>query len=259
MAELNKSEQAFLDQITSIIQDQISNEQFGVSELAAKVGMSRSNLLRKVKKLTSLSVSQFIRQERLKQGMEILKSSAYTVSEVSYQVGFSSTSYFIKCFHDFYGYPPGKASKHDENRKTEVVKRSIIPGKRWFIVGILLLLLALVFAIVFWPGSDKQEYTNKSIAVLPFKNESEDASNTYLVNGLMESVMNNLQRIEDLRVISRTSVEKYRDNPQVIAEIARELNVGYLVEGSGQKVGDRILLNIQLIDASTDRHLWAGQ
>ncbi|MDX2443745.1 MAG: hypothetical protein QNK30_08080, partial [Bacteroidales bacterium] len=65
--------------------------------------------------------------------------------------------------------------------------------------------------------------------------------------------------IEDLRVISRTSVEKYRTNPKSIPEIAKELNANYFVEGSGQKVGNKILLNIQLIEASTDKHLWAEQ
>ena len=75
----------------------------------------------------------------------------------------------------------------------------------------------------------------------------------------MESTLNNLQKIEDLRVISRTSVEKYRNTDKAIPEIAEELNVNYFVEGSGQKIGDQVVLNIQLIEASSDRHLWAEQ
>jgi TolB-like protein/AraC-like DNA-binding protein len=259
MAALSRTDQEFLEQIRLIITEHISNEQFGVSELATRAGMSRSNLLRKVKKLTNLSVSQFIREERLKQAMELLKTSSYNVSEVSYQVGFGSTSYFIKCFRDYYGFSPGEAGKQAAPGKPAVSKQSRIVLKPPVIVLALLLPVLIILAILTWPGSSREEGIEKSIAVLPFKNESEDASNTHLVNGLMEAVLNNLQRIEDLRVISRTSVEKYRDNPQVIPEIARELNVGYLVEGSGQKSGDRILLNIQLIDAATDRQLWAGQ
>ncbi|MCK5337888.1 MAG: hypothetical protein KAJ50_03715, partial [Bacteroidales bacterium] len=104
-----------------------------------------------------------------------------------------------------------------------------------------------------------QTISKKSIAVLPFINDSNDSSNVYIINGLMESTLNNLQKIEDLRVISRTSVEKYRNNPKTIPEIARELNVKYLVEGSGQKIGDQILLNIQLIEAQSDKHLWSEQ
>ncbi len=75
----------------------------------------------------------------------------------------------------------------------------------------------------------------------------------------MESILNDLQKIEDLRVISRTSVEKYRNNPKTIPELAKELDVNYFVEGSGQKIGDQILLNIQLIEAKSDNHLWSEQ
>ncbi len=75
----------------------------------------------------------------------------------------------------------------------------------------------------------------------------------------MESTLNNLQKISELKVISRTSSEKYRNTSKSIPEMARELNVNYFIEGSGQKIGDQIVLNIQLIEASTDRHLWAQQ
>jgi len=82
---------------------------------------------------------------------------------------------------------------------------------------------------------------DKSIAVLPFKNESSDSLNLYFVNGLMESTLNKLQKIGDLRVISRTSVEKYRNTNKDIPEIAEELNVNYLVEGSGQRLSNTIV------------------
>ncbi|NOR33915.1 MAG: hypothetical protein GQ579_04460, partial [Bacteroidales bacterium] len=123
-----------------------------------------------------------------------------------------------------------------------------------FVVIIALIVLQLI------PRSGGEQIPSdleKSIAVLPFKNDSNDSTNIYLINGLMESLLDNLQKIEDLRVISRTSVEKYRNNPLTTPEIARELNASYLVEGSGQKIGNQILLKIQLIEASTDKHLWA--
>ena len=101
-------ENDFLDKITKVIEENISNEQFGVSELADEIAMSRSNLLRKVKKMTSLSVSQFINQVRLNKAMEMLKETSLTVSEISYEVGFSSPSYFTKCFHEQYGYTPSE-------------------------------------------------------------------------------------------------------------------------------------------------------
>src|SRR5687767_14891198 len=113
-------ENDFLKQLTAIVEKNISNEQFGVSELADEMNMSRSNLLRKVKKQTKLSVSQLISQVRLKRAMELLRKSSFNVSEVSQQVGFSSTSYFIKCFREYYGYPPGEVGKRPEEQVVAV-------------------------------------------------------------------------------------------------------------------------------------------
>jgi len=111
MPESRPIENDFLRKITNIIKENISNEQFGVTELADEIGMSHSNLLRKIKKLTDLSASQFIREVRLKNAMEMLRNSSSNVSEVSYNVGFGSTSYFIKCFREHYGYQPGDVGK----------------------------------------------------------------------------------------------------------------------------------------------------
>jgi TolB-like protein/AraC-like DNA-binding protein len=228
--------------------------------------MSRSNLLRKVKKLTNLSVSQLISQVRLQRGMELLGKGALNVSEVSHQVGFSSTSYFIKCFREYYGYPPGEVGKKAEaeliSKPTGTLAEGMADKKRNLaITGLIALVVVLAvgfLAYYFWPNK-RLAPIEKSIAVLPFINDSNDSTNLYLINGLMESTLNNLQQIKELKVISRTSAEKYRNTSRSIPEIAKELNVNYIVEGSGQKMGDRIVLNIQLIEASTDRHLWGNQ
>ncbi|NER13488.1 helix-turn-helix domain-containing protein [Leptobacterium flavescens] len=257
----------FIKQAEAAIMENISNEQFGVSELAEVMNMSRSSLLRKIKKHTQLSASQFIRQVRLQKGMDMLQQTSLTVSEISYQVGFGSTSYFIKCFREHYGYPPGEVGKETEAGKETIATESVQPSFReqyqWKIIGVtaLIALVAFLFYFKNTPASSEvsQVEIEKSIAVLPFKNESSDSSNLYFVNGLMESALNNLQKIEDLRVISRTSVEKYRNTEKGIPEIAKELNVNYLVEGSGQRVDDQVLLNIQLIEASTDKPIWVEQ
>jgi TolB-like protein/AraC-like DNA-binding protein/Tfp pilus assembly protein PilF len=261
MPEPNDIGKDFLNSITKIILENISDDKFGVSELAREIGMSRSNLLRKVKTLTKTSVSQFIRQVRLKQAMEMLRQTSFTVSEVSYKTGFGSTSYFIKCFHDYYGYPPGEVGKRVENNDDYVP--SGLSGKKKIIVflgltlGIIIILTVLY--IIFKPGSSRNRELEKSIAILPFRNESSDSSNVYLINGLMESILTDLQQIKDLRVVSRTSVEKYRNTHKLVSDIAKELNVNYFVEGSGQKIGNQILLNVQLIEGPTDKHLWAKQ
>jgi TolB-like protein/AraC-like DNA-binding protein len=255
-------ENDFLDQITALVEKNISSEQFGVSELADAMNMSRSNLLRKVKKLTNLSVSQLISQVRLERGMDLLRTSALNVSEVSHQVGFSSTSYFIKCFREYYGFPPGEVGKRSAEELSVLPEPVATSGNRkFYLIGSLALMAVLVLVYLgyqkwFSSGPSKLE---KSIVVLPFKNDSGDSTNVYLINGLMESTLNNLQLIKDLRVLSRTSSEKYRTASKSIPEMAKELNANYFVEGSGQKIGDKIVLNIQLIDGSTDRHLWGKQ
>jgi len=250
----------FIEQAEAIILENLANEQFGVSELADAMNMSRSNLLRKIKKRTQLSASQFIRQVRLKEAMELLKEGSSTVSEISYQVGFGSTSYFIKCFRELYGYPPGEVGKGATEIEPEKVQKNFLKQYRWPIIAASVLAL-LIASILFFNKKDAVNTVEieKSIAVLPFKNESADSTNLYFVNGLMESALNNLQKIEDLRVISRTSVEKYRKTDKGIPEIAEELHVNYLVEGSGQRVGNQVLLNVQLIEASTDTPIWVEQ
>jgi len=265
----------FIEQAQSLILENISNEQFGVSELADLLNMSRSNLLRKIKKQTQLSASQFIREVRLQKGMTLLEETELTVSEISYKVGFSNNSYFIKCFKDYYGYSPGEARKkiveqteliQEDNQNAEaieVTKKGFFQQYRAQIILVfasVLILAAFLFFQKETLNSRKEDvYLRKSIAVLPFKNMSSDSNNLYFVNGLMESTLNNLQKIEDLRVISRTSVEKYRYTDKTISEIAEELNVNYLIEGSGQRVDNQVLLNIQLIDASNDTPIWAEQ
>jgi serine/threonine protein kinase len=96
----------------------------------------------------------------------------------------------------------------------------------------------------------------KSIAVLPFINDSPDQENTYFINGVMEEILGNLQKIKALRVISRTSVEQYRERKKPLREIAEELGVNYIVEGSAQKYGNAFRLRAQLIKAEHESYLW---
>ncbi len=260
MSNESSNRSTFIEQAEAIILENLANEQFGVSELAEVMHMSRSNLLRKIKKQTQRSASQFIRQVRLREGMSLLKETSLTVSEISYQVGFGSTSYFIKCFREQYGFPPGEVGKGAVEVESEQLKPNYLKLYRWpIIAGTSIVLLVVTFLFFGKNDAVQEPEVEKSIAVLPFKNESADSTNLYFVNGLMESALYNLQKIEDLRVISRTSVEKYRKTDKGIPEIAEELNVNYLVEGSGQRVGDQVLLNIQLIEASSDNPVWVEQ
>jgi serine/threonine-protein kinase len=98
---------------------------------------------------------------------------------------------------------------------------------------------------------------DKSIAVLPFKNLSEDKANTFLASGIQDEILTALAKVSGLRVMSRTSTSRYESSPQDLSRIAQELHVANIVEGSVQKAGDKVHINVQLIRADTDAHLWA--
>ena len=97
----------------------------------------------------------------------------------------------------------------------------------------------------------------KSIAVLPFENLSPDPDNAYFADGIQDEILTRLAKIADLRVISRTSTSRYQGKPANLREIAKQLRVANILEGSVQKVADQVRVNVQLVNAQTDSHLWA--
>jgi len=113
MAEKALSDHDFLEQLTAITEANISNENFGVSQLAAEMKLSRSYIHRRLKKLNNNSVSYFIRAIRLKRALELLYKDNTTVSEITYKVGFGSPSYFSTCFHEYFGFLPSEAKKNE--------------------------------------------------------------------------------------------------------------------------------------------------
>jgi TolB-like protein/Tfp pilus assembly protein PilF len=142
---------------------------------------------------------------------------------------------------------PGKISITDKKSKTGIITGSI------------LVLVLLILGLLLGPKMIKPaEQPEKSIAVLPFINDSPDQENAYFINGIIDEILNNLQKIRDFRVLSRTSTEQYRGSARLsIPKIGKELNVNYIVEGSGQTYGNRFVLRVQLISTSNERHLWA--
>jgi TolB-like protein/class 3 adenylate cyclase/Tfp pilus assembly protein PilF len=97
----------------------------------------------------------------------------------------------------------------------------------------------------------------KSIAVLPFENLSNEKENAYFADGIQEEILTRLSKIADLKVISRTSTQRYKSAPENLPEIARQLGVAHILEGRVQKSGDAVRVNVQLIKAANDSHLWA--
>jgi len=156
-------------------------------------------------------------------------------------------------------HPEGGIVKTEPAHK--VIDESAPPSSKGWKIASYISFIVIVGLVVLniIPRTGKKEILEKSIAVLPFRNDSPDEEKMYFINGTMEAILDNLCKIEDLRVPGRTTVEQYRNVSKPIPDIAKELNVSYVLEGSGQKLGNRLLLTVQLLDGKNDRHLWSRQ
>jgi TolB-like protein/AraC-like DNA-binding protein/Tfp pilus assembly protein PilF len=225
------SEQQYINKLIGIVEENFSNNNFGVAALAKGMGISHSGLHRKLKAISNQSISQFIRETRLKRARELLQLQAGTVAEVAYRVGFGSTTYFSKCFHDHYGYPPGEVKKHlnsepDSDLKTVHFE---IPEKKI-----------------------------KSIAVLPFDNYTGDEGQAFLVFGMHDALIGELGHLGAIRVVSKTSVLAYSNSEKTIKEIATELGVDAIIEASVMIVEGKIRIQLKLFNAfPEEKQLWA--
>jgi TolB-like protein/Flp pilus assembly protein TadD len=129
------------------------------------------------------------------------------------------------------------------------------------IAALLLLAVGIFYFRSGWDataGRTKATETSaKSIAVLPFENLSHDPENAYFSEGIQDEILTRLAKIADLKVISRTSTERFKNSPDNLPQIAQQLGVAHILEGSVQKPGDKVRVNVQLIHAASDTHLWA--
>src|SRR5438876_737477 len=143
---------------------------------------------------------------------------------------------------------------------------SVARGSKFVLMAALLLsavALAISFSILSRRGAVIQTTSpatfvpEKSIAVLPFENRSEERANAYFADGIQDEILTRLSKIAELKVISHTSTQHYKSAPENLPEIARQLGVAHILEGSVQKSGDAVRVNVQLIKAANDSHLWA--
>ena len=131
----------------------------------------------------------------------------------------------------------------------------------WVITGVLAIAVAFLLAQRYWlkdkPTAAGAAVTERSVAVLPFESLSDEKANAYFASGIQDEILTRLAKIGALKVISRTSTQHYASSPDNLPEIAKQLGVANILEGSVQKVGDAVHINVQLIRAATDEHLWA--
>ena len=156
----------------------------------------------------------------------------------------------------------GELEAEGSSPQTKARAESIVSKIKRHKRGVLLtlaaaMLAAAAFAYSFYFVAPAPSPNEKSIAVLPFENRSEDKSNAYFTDGIQDEILTRLSKIGDLKVISRTSTQRYKNTSQNLSEIANQLGVANLLEGSVQKTNDQVRVNVQLIRAANDSHLWA--
>ncbi len=245
---LNNS--AFLSRITEIIKANLKNEQFGVSLLALEIGMSRSNLHRRIKAETGKSVSQFISQVRLAYALDLLQNSELTVSEAAYESGFHSVTYFSTCFHDYYGYSPGKTTGKAPPQEESVDPAPEMPGKssrskKRRVLLSFLIVLSLVFISLFLVVDDRPlpppENSPVKIAVLPMQSAPADNSGQTLVYAVLFQLIKNLSEIENFEV--RLMKTDLQEGQFMSGENEKNENADYIIES---KASNRNEIEIKL-------------
>lgn len=274
----HSTDQLFIRKLTDFVLANLSDESFSAEKLAKEACMSRASLYRKLQSIKHEDISQFIREVRLNRAREMLQNNEGTVSEIAFRVGFGSPAYFSKCFHAYYGYPPGNVRKRIHISEGDVHKPSqngtaeskqllaageetppsgILISRKWIILLPIATIAALFLVLVLLFVSRHQ--TRKlSVVVLPFKNLSIDPENQYIADGITEDILNNLYQISELRVISRTTSEHFRTTTLTSGEIARKVNVRNVLEGSIREYDGKLRISVQLIDAGQDHHLWSA-
>ncbi len=278
-------DQVLIRKLRAIVLENLDDEDFNVQTLAFTYGISRSQLHRKLKRIKGQSISQFIREIRLNEAMKMLKNDEASVSEIAYRVGFSSTSYFNTCFHNHYGYSPGKVKHHSYSKEDGLVEAPTIPKENNSLSGkkahaekeggnvkkklsstlqlLMIATLVAVFLLVSLTVKQSNRTTTllkepKSIAILPLDHLSDNMEQEYLTAGIHDALIGELGTIKGLRVISRISTLQYKNQGGLMKDIAKELEVDAIIEGSVIYSGDSLRLQLQLIDVyPEEKHIWA--
>jgi len=254
-------ENTFIGKVRQIILDHLDDEKFDVNQLSSEMGWSKSHTYRKVRSITGISVNQYIKETRLQEAAKLILNSNNTASEISYKVGFSSPSYFNKCFSKYYGVTPGGYKEKNEKippvndfEQTNFLSR--IKKFQYFIYALGAVLLIVGILSIFKSKNNPSEI---SIAVLYFDDHSPESDIQWFCNGLTEEIIEKLAGIKKLLVTSRTSVKQFRNSDIPIDEIAKTLDVDYILESSvsKSKYSDSVRIITQLINLN-DKHVWSN-
>lgn len=287
MREPEDGDKQFLDRLNKIILENLTNENFGVKDLAYFSGMSMSALNHKLRSDLNKNINQFIREVRLQKALELLQQNEVTASEVSYRVGFHSPAYFTKCFHEYFGFPPGHFErKNHPNNNPEVstlrssafyekvkLKLSVILKVHIvvFITAVGFLLIGLIYSNYHKKhmlNDLKDPLERMSVAVMPFRNLTgndslngwqigiQDILVAYLSENFGEQSFMRIKTISwqlekegisDLKNITRNSA----------LSVSKKLGANFLIYGSFSYEDSLIHINSQIIYPKNEEILQA--
>ena len=270
----------FLKKIEEIVLANLSNEHFGVADLEREVGLSRSQIHRKLKALTTKSITQYIREKRLDEAMKLLQKKVGTAAEIAYLVGFNSPTYFNKCFHDYFGYPPGEAHQHMEETKNissgrdvmvksnekalikaRSIKRPTSSFYLWKVFGLLFILAIAVAGVFLFSIGDDPMPPNLDVGqqtfiiVFPFKNISKP-ENQYIAQGTYLEVSKYLKKVSRLKVIAGDEVELVQKSGETPLSIGKKYKADFIIEGSVWKEEEKFRLSIWVTDVKTGEEVF---
>jgi AraC-like DNA-binding protein/tetratricopeptide (TPR) repeat protein len=279
MSEPLSMDQALIRKLTDIVLANLQDENFGVEKLAEEAGLSRFTIHRKIKSIKQRDVSQFIREVRLQRGMEMLQNNEGTIAEIAFRVGFSSPAYFTKCFHEHYGYTPGKVKDANLMAQEETLhSHGIVQSKREkrsqrplliTFSGIAILALLVIFFVypkIFRtnPLERFRMYGKRiSVAVMPFQNMTNDTTRNYwevMIQYILISQLTNLE--DELEVRQGESINSYIKakgftnyasiTPSVAGTISKKLDANVFICGSIIQEEGTIRVTAQIVDSRTD-------
>lgn len=252
MQNSSTSSKIFLKRVTQITETNLSNEHFGVSELAWEMGISRSSLHRKIKKLTNNSASRFICKIRLEKALKLIQQNNGTISEIAYSVGFKSPTYFSKCFHDYFGISPLEA-------KNGI--KTLNPGKKEsskriksFLILTPLILILLFTAFAVYQSFQKDNAEEEWLMILTPDNEKTGENVTPLINGLQHKIRKNLNELNQFNVVSETTSMNYSKMGFDMKKIAKN-GIDYVLLFQPIVLKDKITLYVELTDTHTRQPL----
>jgi AraC-like DNA-binding protein/tetratricopeptide (TPR) repeat protein len=269
MSDLSSRDQVFIDKLTEIIAANLRNENFGVKELAKESGISRYSLNRKLNNITGKTTNHFIRETRLRKALEMLKNEGVSASEVAYRTGFNSPAYFNKCFHDFYGFPPGKVKTGEAEIKEEKQPRPVRRSVIFTLSGILsVAALAVIVILLVYLNIYRRSNLTKLLAsgkritvvVMPFRNlfkdtarlgEAVQVSLISFLSGYPEELK--VQQEESINGIlaSRGLTDYASITPTMALSAARKLDANIFISGDIIKSGNTRRFYTQLTDSKT--------